>query len=53
VRQALPHAAMRFIATARHSPHTEEDAWQECNASASEFFKTTLEPDAPGAQASG
>jgi pimeloyl-ACP methyl ester carboxylesterase len=37
VRQALPRATMRFIATGQHSPHSEEDAWQECNASAREF----------------
>jgi len=38
VRQALPRATMRFIATGQHSPHSEEDAWQECNASAREFI---------------
>jgi pimeloyl-ACP methyl ester carboxylesterase len=40
VRQALPRATMRFIATGKHSPHSEEDAWQECNESASEFFRS-------------
>jgi pimeloyl-ACP methyl ester carboxylesterase len=40
VRQALPRATMRFIAAGRHSPHSEEDAWQECNARASEFFQS-------------
>ena len=40
VRQALPGATMKFIAAGQHSPHMEEDAWQECNASASEFFQS-------------
>jgi pimeloyl-ACP methyl ester carboxylesterase len=40
VRQALPHATIRFIAAGRHSPHSEEEAWQECNARASEFFQS-------------
>jgi hypothetical protein len=31
---------MKFIAAGQHSPHMEEDAWQECNASASEFFQS-------------
>ena len=39
VRQALPRAMMRFIANGKHSPHSEEDAWQECNDSAREFFQ--------------
>ncbi len=38
VQQALPRATMRFILNGKHSPHSEEDAWQECNAIASEFF---------------
>ena len=38
VRAALPHAAMRFIATGRHSPHNEEPAWRECNEIAGEFL---------------
>jgi pimeloyl-ACP methyl ester carboxylesterase len=40
VRQALPHAKMRFIASGRHSPHNEEDAWQECNERAAEFLRS-------------
>ena len=40
VRQALPRAKVRFIAAGRHSPHSEEDAWQECNARATEFFQS-------------
>jgi pimeloyl-ACP methyl ester carboxylesterase len=38
VQRALPRAAMRFIANGKHSPHSEQDAWQESNANASEFF---------------
>jgi non-heme chloroperoxidase len=39
VRQAVPRATMRFIAAGKHSPHSEEGAWQECNANAGEFFR--------------
>jgi pimeloyl-ACP methyl ester carboxylesterase len=39
VREALPRAAMQFIATGKHSPHSEEDAWQECNEKAGEFLR--------------
>ena len=38
VRQALPQATMRFIANGKHSPHSEEDAWPECNANVGEFL---------------
>lgn len=40
VRQALPHATMRFIAAGKHTPHSEEAAWQDCNQNASEFFRS-------------
>jgi pimeloyl-ACP methyl ester carboxylesterase len=40
VQQALPRATMRFIPAGKHSPHSEEDAWRECNANASEFFRS-------------
>jgi pimeloyl-ACP methyl ester carboxylesterase len=40
VQQALPCATMRFIATGRHSPHSEEDAWKECNVIAGQFFRS-------------
>jgi pimeloyl-ACP methyl ester carboxylesterase len=40
VRQALPRTTMRFIATGKHSPHSEDEAWQECNANAAEFFRS-------------
>ena len=39
VREALPRATIRIIAAGKHSPHCEEDAWQECNESASEFLR--------------
>jgi pimeloyl-ACP methyl ester carboxylesterase len=38
-REALPRATMRFIANGKHSPHSEADAWQECDECASEFFR--------------
>jgi pimeloyl-ACP methyl ester carboxylesterase len=31
VRAALPGAAIRFIESGRHSPHSESAAWRECN----------------------
>jgi non-heme chloroperoxidase len=40
VRQALPRATMRFIGAGQHSPHSEEAAWQKCNARASEFLQS-------------
>jgi pimeloyl-ACP methyl ester carboxylesterase len=40
VQQALPCAMMRFLTAGKHSPHSEEDAWQECNVNASEFFRS-------------
>jgi len=40
VPHALPHATTRFIAAGKHSPHSEEDAWQQCNQNASEFFRS-------------
>ena len=40
VQHALPHSTMRFIAAGKHSPHSEEDAWRECNANATEFFRS-------------
>jgi len=38
VREALPHAWMRFIENGRHSPHSEEAAFQECNEIARQFL---------------
>ncbi len=39
VRETLPCATMQFIASGKHSPHSEEDAWQECNEKAREFLR--------------
>jgi pimeloyl-ACP methyl ester carboxylesterase len=39
VRQALPNAAMHFVSNGKHSPHSEADAWQECNEIAMEFLR--------------
>lgn len=39
VRKALPRAMMRFVAAGKHSPHSEEDAWKQCNATAREFLQ--------------
>ncbi len=41
VREVLPRASMQFIATGKHSPHSEEEAWQECNAKAGEFLRNS------------
>lgn len=40
VRRALPQSAMRFIANGKHSPHSEESAFEECNAIAREFLRS-------------
>jgi len=39
VRQALPRATMRFLTAGKHSPHSEDDAWQECNKYARELIE--------------
>jgi pimeloyl-ACP methyl ester carboxylesterase len=39
VREALPRATVQFITTGKHSPHSEEDAWEECNKKAGEFLR--------------
>ena len=31
VQESLPRAEVRFIESGRHSPHSEEACWQECN----------------------
>ena len=41
VRQALPQATFRFIAAGQHCPHMEEDAWRECNLTASELLQNS------------
>jgi pimeloyl-ACP methyl ester carboxylesterase len=38
VRSALPQATMHFIQTGKHSPHSEDTAFQECNSAAREFL---------------
>jgi pimeloyl-ACP methyl ester carboxylesterase len=38
VRKELPQAEMRFVDNGKHSPHSEEDAFEECNAIAREFL---------------
>lgn len=39
VRAALPSASMKFIATGKHSPHSEAAAAEECNEMAREFLR--------------
>jgi len=39
VRSALPQAALRLIANGKHSPHSEEAAFEDCNAIAREFLR--------------
>jgi pimeloyl-ACP methyl ester carboxylesterase len=39
VRKEVPRAAMTFVANGKHSPHSEEAAFAECNAIAGEFLK--------------
>jgi len=38
VREALPHAKMRFVETGRHSPHSERKSWRQCNEILREFL---------------
>jgi pimeloyl-ACP methyl ester carboxylesterase len=42
VSRALPHATMRFVRNGKHSPHSEEAAFEECNATAREFLQGLL-----------
>jgi pimeloyl-ACP methyl ester carboxylesterase len=39
VRNELPQASMRFVRNGKHSPHSEEEAFEECIAIASEFLR--------------
>jgi pimeloyl-ACP methyl ester carboxylesterase len=39
VRNELPQAEMQFVQDGKHSPHSEPDAFQECNAIAGEFLQ--------------
>lgn len=38
VRGELPHASMKLVANGKHSPHSEEAAFEECNEIAREFL---------------
>jgi pimeloyl-ACP methyl ester carboxylesterase len=40
VRNELPQAEMRFVHNGKHSPHSEADAFQECNSIAGEFLRS-------------
>ncbi|PYT48663.1 MAG: hypothetical protein DMG44_13675 [Acidobacteria bacterium] len=40
VHNELPQAEMRFVRNGKHSPHSEADAFQECNAIAGEFLRS-------------
>jgi len=39
VRNELPQAKMHFVPNGKHSPHSEEDAFRECNTIAGEFLQ--------------
>jgi pimeloyl-ACP methyl ester carboxylesterase len=39
VGRVLPHATVRFVGNGKHSPHSEEAAFEECNAIAREFLQ--------------
>ena len=39
VRRELPRAAMKFIENGKHSPHSEEAAFAECNGTAKDFLR--------------
>jgi pimeloyl-ACP methyl ester carboxylesterase len=39
VHKEMPQAAMTFVANGKHSPHSEEAAFRECNAVAREFLQ--------------
>lgn len=38
VRKELPAATMTFVGNGKHSPHSEEAAFEECNTAAREFL---------------
>jgi pimeloyl-ACP methyl ester carboxylesterase len=40
VRAAVPQARMEFVANGKHSPHSEEAAFEECNRIAAEFLES-------------
>lgn len=39
VREALRRATMKFVANGKHSPHSEEAAFEECSVIATEFLQ--------------
>ena len=39
VRKEMPHATMAFVGSGKHSPHSEEAAFEECNEIAREFLQ--------------
>jgi pimeloyl-ACP methyl ester carboxylesterase len=39
VRGAVPQATMKFVGNGKHSPHSEQDAFKECNAIVKEFLQ--------------
>ncbi len=39
VRAELPRAEMKFVENGKHSPHSEDGAFEECNAIAGEFLR--------------
>jgi pimeloyl-ACP methyl ester carboxylesterase len=40
VRKEMPQATMRFVGNGKHSPHSEEPAFEECNVIARKFLQT-------------
>ena len=38
VRAAAPRATIKFVGNGKHSPHSEEAAFEECNVIAREFL---------------
>jgi pimeloyl-ACP methyl ester carboxylesterase len=40
VHAAVPQARMEFVANGKHSPHSEEAAFEECNVIATEFLQS-------------
>jgi pimeloyl-ACP methyl ester carboxylesterase len=40
VRRAIPQATLHFVASGKHSPHSEEGAAEECNAIARKFLQS-------------
>ncbi len=45
VREVFPKCEMRFIENGRHSPHSQDDAFQEFNAVMSAFLRGELDRD--------